>query len=153
MPPATVPTGYVLTMNDTSDNTQRSSKEDTPTPRTDEVVADGWSGDVYLVPYEFAQKLERENEGLREQLGDWLKANGPGGWIDDLRKRSTAETRCVHPLGALFHHGFVSGKLHDYRCNLCNKVVNIPGLDSRIWAAARIDFQEANALKASEGQS
>ncbi len=66
--------------------------------------------------------------------------------------RDSHETResCVHPLGALFHHGFVSGKLHDYRCNLCNTVVNIPGLDSRIWAAARIDFQNATAQKAGD---
>jgi len=59
---------------------------------------------------------------------------------------------CVHPLGALFHHGFVSGKLHDYRCNLCDTVVNIPGLDSRIWAAARVDFQDARPVCPQCGQ-
>src|SRR5271170_2493779 len=40
----------------------------TKTPRTDRVAIDGWSGDAVAVPYEFAQKLERENKRLRAEL-------------------------------------------------------------------------------------
>jgi hypothetical protein len=84
----------------------------------------------------------------RKCVLEWVRRLG-------LAPRPTVETRepCAHPLGALFHHGFVSGKLHDYRCNLCNTVVNIPGLDCRIWATARIDFQNATAQKASASQT
>lgn len=32
------------------------------------------------------EKLEAENESLKAQLAEWLKQNGPGGWIDNLRK-------------------------------------------------------------------
>lgn len=38
------------------------------TPRTDAAMDDGWSGDAWLVPVEFARSLERENEVLRGQL-------------------------------------------------------------------------------------
>ena len=38
------------------------------TPRTDKVVADDWSGGAAAVPYEFAQKLERENKLLKAEL-------------------------------------------------------------------------------------
>src|SRR6185437_5134792 len=31
---------------------------------------------------------DSEIERLRSQLREWIAANGPGGWIDDLRKRS-----------------------------------------------------------------
>lgn len=30
-------------------------------------------------------RLKAENERLRDQIADWMKANGPGGWIDYLR--------------------------------------------------------------------
>lgn len=40
------------------------------------------------VTYEDYAALERENEELRQQKAEWIVANGPGGWIDDLRKQS-----------------------------------------------------------------
>lgn len=36
------------------------------TPETDAVASDGWDGGHYLVPYEFAQKMEQErNEAIK----------------------------------------------------------------------------------------
>ena len=32
---------------------------------------------------------KHEIETLRQQLAGWLKANSPGGWIDDLRQQVT----------------------------------------------------------------
>ena len=47
-------------------------------------------------------EIAAENERLRERLAeaeqintDWFKANGPGGWIDDQRKRLTEAERLL----------------------------------------------------------
>ena len=40
------------------------------TPKTDEEMMDGWSGDAYAVSVKFAQNLERENESLKAQLAE-----------------------------------------------------------------------------------
>jgi hypothetical protein len=51
------------------------------------------------------------------------------------------ETGCVHPLGKLMYHGFVSGRVGDYRCEGCQAIVYLPSLDSREWAAARAEIK------------
>jgi len=48
---------------------------------------------------------------------------------------------CEHPLGELFYHGFVSGRLGEYRCNKCNTILYLPNLDSREWSAARAELK------------
>jgi hypothetical protein len=37
------------------------------------------------------EEAANEIDDLRAQLREWVKANGPGGWIDDLRKRGSHE--------------------------------------------------------------
>jgi hypothetical protein len=54
---------------------------------------------------------------------------------------SAVETGCVHPLGKLMYHGFVSGRVGDYRCEGCQAIVYLPSLDSREWAAARAEMK------------
>ena len=61
--------------------------------------------------------------------------------IRELIQRRAVEMGCEHPLGRLFYHGFVSGRVGDYRCDQCQKVVYLPSLDAREWAAAREEFK------------
>ncbi len=33
---------------------------------------------------------------------------------------------CIHPVGDLYYHGFVSGTVGDFRCNLCDEIIQLP---------------------------
>jgi hypothetical protein len=72
----------------------------------------------------------------------------PGGayvlYSDIQHLMTQSETTCEHPLGELLYHGFVSGRVGDYRCNRCNEVIYLPALDAREWSAARAELK-ANA--------
>lgn len=39
---------------------------------------------------------------------------------------ASEEPSCIHPAEHLFYHGAITGNLSDYRCNLCQKVMNLP---------------------------
>ena len=45
-----------------------------------------------------------EIESLRSQNAEWLAANGPGGWIDDLRSRLAEAERNEGTLLGMIHH-------------------------------------------------
>jgi hypothetical protein len=47
-------------------------------------------------------------------------------WRDRQAAGLAQETACVHPRDKLFHHAFVSGNPGDYRCDVCNAIINFP---------------------------
>ena len=56
-------------------------------------VAHKWHGETHRAPLVQADILAfareyaaAETERLRATLAEWLKQNGPGGWIDELRE-------------------------------------------------------------------
>jgi len=65
---------------------------------------------------------------------------------------SPVEPACEHPIEKLFHHGFVSGKPNDYRCDQCNAVINLPNLDQNEWLKAR-SAEKAGCALCAEGMN
>ena len=48
------------------------------------------------------RRLHAENECIRSALNGWIKANNPGGWIDDLRTQRDALLEALKALDVLF---------------------------------------------------
>lgn len=74
--------------------------------------------------------LETENESLKAQLSEWLKQNGPGGWIDDLRAERDRALEVIREYredkGSEHHYcrkevRYPITGMHDDRCLICIK--------------------------------
>jgi len=48
-------------------------------------------------------------------------------------EETVAEHVCLHPIEEYIHHGFVSGKQNDFRCTICNTVVNFSPSQLAAW--------------------
>lgn len=98
-------------------------------------IPQSWSG--------HAPDLVRDNKLMHERLAEQDREIAR--LTELLRiaesKAIPVETECQHPLGALRYHGFVSGRVGDYRCDRCQTIVYLPSLDSRGWAAARAEMK------------
>jgi hypothetical protein len=127
---------------------------------TVERVANCWFAEI---PTPMAPAPVSSNQQLRDLLTEWdglkyanevMRTDGIGfdviltrralvmeRIIETARAVVAVETGCVHPLGMLMYHGFVSGRVGDYRCEGCQAIVYLPSLDSREWAAARAEMK------------
>lgn len=79
----------------------------------------------------------RELEGLLRRARPLCNEQGVGGIGWDIDHAFPAETGaervCSHPIEEYNHHGFVSGNPNDYRCTICNTVVNFSPLQIAAW--------------------
>ena len=72
---------------------------ETDTPETDSVACDGWDGSHFLVPYEFARKLERERNEAKE--GEQSEASWAAQYKAEAMKYITLWDRATKELEAL----------------------------------------------------
>jgi hypothetical protein len=53
------------------------------------------------------------------------------------------ETVCKHPMNLVHYHGFVSGRLLDFRCTVCNTIFQYTTAEAADWEQIRDGLQAA----------